>query len=156
MGSPVAYPLRGFIVTPLQDPEGDEEKEDESTTIELNSDERAGSKKKDAPGTRTGWGVTKARRTVGSGGVGLPLDSVVAVGGLGVGASEIKAVISRARNVESEGIYTEQSMHGRGRVKSVRAGVLVGKGLGIYHKFAQGDVVTTQAFFGWSSVSQSP
>lgn len=58
-------------------------------------------------------------------------------------AVEILAALNRARNVAGEGTYLEETWHGgkekgRGPVKSVRAGVRVGRGLGIFHKFSQG------------------
>lgn len=66
--------------------------------------------------------------------------------GEGEEAIEIVAALQRARNVAGEGTYMEETWHGggkgtgkgRGPVKSVRAGVRVGRGLGIFHKFAQG------------------
>lgn len=58
-------------------------------------------------------------------------------------AVEILSALQRARNVAGEGAYMEETWHGgkgkgRGPVKSVRAGVRVGRGIGIFHKFAQG------------------
>ena len=61
------------------------------------------------------------------------------------GSFEILAALGRARGVAGEGAYMEETWHGKGKggggkglVKSVRAGVRVGSGLGIFHKFAQG------------------
>lgn len=57
-----------------------------------------------------------------------------------MGASEIQQVLDRAREVEAAGGYLEEARHGKGgKVKSVCAGVRVGTGLGLYHKFAQGE-----------------
>lgn len=53
------------------------------------------------------------------------------------GAAEIRAALGMARSGAGEGTYVHEATHGKG-VKSVCAGVRVGKGLGIYHKFAQG------------------
>lgn len=85
------------------------------------------------------------RRTVGAGGR-KEAERTVSSANMddeerGVGTAEIASVLERARDGTSEGSYTEKVLHGKGAVKSVRAGVRVGEGLGLYHRFAQGEVV---------------
>ena len=85
-------------------------------------------------------GGAKSRRTVGSGERRrFSASATGEAGGGGVGAAEIQKVLVRTRDGEGEGVYMDEARHGKGRVTSVCAGVRVGAGLGLYHKFTQGE-----------------
>lgn len=134
--APIASPLRGVILSPLQDPDAREEIEEG-----VDGDERAGLAKRGSRRRALGRDK-KGRRTVGSGGKrsasrNFPHNAH----GEGQGAAEIQAVLDRAKDDGGVGSYTEEGSHGKGGVKSVCAGVRVGTGLSLYHKFAQGEAI---------------
>eukprot|EP00903_Cladosiphon_okamuranus_P017256 g15901.t1 len=126
--APVASPLRGVVLSPLDDPDAEEEEEEREEDGGISD---GGSAKRRSSSRRRVGGGSK-RRSSGGGADGAVAEAV-----------EIQAALNRARNVAGEGGYVEETWHGekgkgRGAVKSVRAGVRVGRGLGIFHKFAQG------------------
>lgn len=118
----IASPLSGVILCPLPEPDAEEELEDRDGRV------RASKKR---PGLGLGAGK-KMRKKVGSG--RTKSHSSEGTGTMG----EIDAAIAKARDARSVGSYKEEMQHGRGAVTSVCAGVRVGVGLGLYHKFAQG------------------
>ncbi|CBJ30014.1 expressed unknown protein [Ectocarpus siliculosus] len=130
--APVASPLRGVILSPLQDPQGEEEQEEGQRDSSASSPSAEGGSKK-----RRGSG----RRRVGDGGISSSNSSSSSRLREGEeeagGAAEIRATLGIMKSGAGQGTYMHEATHGKG-VKSVCAGVRVGKGLGIYHKFAQG------------------
>ncbi|CAM9462506.1 unnamed protein product [Pylaiella littoralis] len=133
--APVASPLHGVILSPLDDPDAEEEQEEqhEGGGSERGSEEERGSSGR----RRVGGGGGSSSRSSRSSRVSLE-KAAVAGGGEGE-VTEIRVALARARNVAGEGSYTEQAFHEKGKgVKSVCAGVRVGRGLGLFHKFAQG------------------
>lgn len=74
----------------------------------------------------------------------------IATGGLpaaeeGVGAANVaplglRQALKRIEDAHDEGAYAESEVLGKGgSARVARAGVRVGRGAGLYHKFAQGD-----------------
>lgn len=136
--APIASPLRGVILSPIPGPEAEEEVEEGELPI---NQEIAGSRKGMSKNLVRREGA-KSRRTVGSGEKRRhSASSAGEASGGGVGAAEIQKVLDRTRDAEGAGVYTDEALRGKGRVKSVCAGVRVGTGLGLYHKFAQGERV---------------
>ncbi|CAN0537444.1 unnamed protein product, partial [Ectocarpus sp. 12 AP-2014] len=124
--APVAFPLRGVILSPLQDPQGEEEQEEgqrDSSASSPSAD--GGSRKRRSSGRRRVGGSSSSSSRL--------RDGEEEAGG----AAEIRAALGIMKSGAGQGTYMHEATHGKG-VKSVCAGVRVGKGLGIYHKFAQG------------------
>lgn len=134
--APIASPLRGVILSPLQDPDAEEEVEDGLS--------RAVGSKRTEGGWKGTMGERHGRRIVGDGGRSSSSSSRGAEEER-IGATELHVVLDKARGVRGAGEYMEQTLHGQGKVKSVCAGVKVGTGLGLYHKFAQGETQANEA-----------
>lgn len=140
-GAPIASPLSGVILSPLPEPDAEEELEDG-----VGGNAHVGGRVR-APKMRPGLGLgpdKKIRKKVGNGRTksrfSKPAETV----------DEIDAAISKARDAQSAGSYEEEMQHGQGAVTSVYAGVRVGVGLGLYHKFAQGVMLGLFFSFLWS------
>lgn len=125
-GAPIASPLSGVILSPLPEPDAEEELEDRD-----DDNGRVGASKM-RPGLGLGADKKKMRKKVGSGRTKSHSSGGTETMG------EIDAAIAKARDAQSTGSYRDEMQHGRGAVTSVCAGVRVGVGLGLYHKFAQG------------------
>lgn len=132
-GAPIASPLRGVILSPLQDPDAEEEAED-ALSPGVGAKRTEGSWKGKVGEKHGGRRAVGNRRKKSS-----SPSSRRAEEEEGVGAAELHGVLDKARGAEDAGGYTGETLHGQGKVKSVCAGVKVGTGLGLYHKFAQGE-----------------
>lgn len=133
--APVASPLRGVILSVPDVPSADEEEVEDAAGGSSVERHRSGGK---------GRSKTKKmrRRTVGGGASSARSSSArdryregeaVPVG--------LEAVLLRARLSGIPGAYEEESTvrDAKGRVKTILAGVRIGRGLALYHKFAQGE-----------------
>ncbi|CAM9836787.1 unnamed protein product, partial [Ectocarpus sp. 8 AP-2014] len=121
-GAPVASPLRGVILSPLQDPQGEEELEEGQRDSGASSPSaEGGSRKRRSSG----------RRRVGGGGISSSVSSSSSRLREGEeeagGAAEIRAALGIMKSGAGQGTYMHEATHGKG-VKSVCAGVRVGKG----------------------------
>lgn len=133
---------------PLKDPDGQEESEEDATIAAAAEDVSNSGQKRTAVG-RNGVSSSNKPRQLSS----LPSSSSSRrISRYGYEKEEgeeqerrvpagIEETLNKARAVEASGSYTEEAFHtgGQGKVKSVCAGVRVGRGLGLYHKFAQGE-----------------
>lgn len=145
--APISSPLRGVILSTLEDPEREKELADDHNESFLKSVGSTGGRRAVASG-RAKRGrhqrssSSSKKKGASSGYEEDDLDETAT-------PVEIEQVLKRAREVKVAGVYIEEAMHNDGgtvkggsggKVKSVLSGVRVGRGLGLYHKFAQGEL----------------
>lgn len=127
--APIASPVPGAILSLPRDP-----------TLGAVDEERP---EQDAPGEGTSAGRRFARGSKGKRGrgkVGRRARSRSSSASMEGAPAGLKEAVSRARAAEADGEYVErEAFRDGGKVEVVRAGVRVGRGLGIYHRFAQGE-----------------
>ncbi|CAM9158943.1 unnamed protein product [Scytosiphon promiscuus] len=139
--APIASPLRGVILSPLEDADAEEEQQEGSQQQADGAASARGCLKHLRHSTARAEGASGRRGSDDFCRSSISLSGEETAGSV----REVWEALHRGKAVAGEGTYTEEAWHGgkggkgkKGAVKSVTSGVRVGRGLGLYHKFAQG------------------